>query len=305
VDYTHPLRRRVRGLGELTSAAIQPAVIRRGVVVGAHWWEAQPNFGDDLTRWLLPRYGIIPMHRPSADARLIAVGSILEALSPDYDGAIWGSGLILDREYPLPHAKVLALRGHLTRERVGADADVPLGDPGILVARRLRRPSARWDVGLVPHLDHRSHARFRSLAATPGVSVRVIDVRRSAPQAVREIAACRAIVSTSLHGLITADSYGIPATWTRLDPELGGGDFKFRDYESVITPGYSRFVPFTVHSSLPEILSHASAAPRATVAAVGDRLEAAIARLPEVLGELHRFPLGVMHVVGARPAAKP
>jgi hypothetical protein len=297
MDYTHPIRRRARGLRQLASAATQPATLRHGVVVGAHWWVGHPNFGDDLTQWLLPRYGVVPVHRRSAEARLAGVGSILESLPPDFDGAVWGSGLMHDRPYPLPKAKVLAVRGHLTRERIDAPEGVAVGDPGLLVARRVRRPALRWDVGLIPHADHRSHAAFLALAETPGLRVRVIDVHRTAWRTVREIGACAVVLTTSLHGLVTADAFGIPAVWTSLEPPLSGGAFKFLDYESVITPNASRFLAFDKRMTLREIVAHAAPAPRETVESVSDSLEMAIGRLPEALGALPRFPRGVPRVI--------
>jgi Polysaccharide pyruvyl transferase len=297
MDYTHPIRRRARGLRQIAVAATQPATLRHGVVVGAYWWVGHPNFGDDLTSWLLPRYGVVAVHRTSTEARLAGVGSILGSMPPHFDGAIWGSGLMLDQPYPLPRAKVLAVRGQLTRERIAAPEGVTLGDPGLLVARRIRRPAVRWDVGLIPHADHRSHAAFLALAETPGLRVRVIDVHRTASRTVREIGACAAVVTTSLHGLVTADAFGIPAVWTSLEPALSGGAFKFADYESVITPSTSRFLAFDERMTLAEMLAHATPAPRETVETASDALEAAIGRLPEVLGELPRFPQGVRHVI--------
>ncbi|WP_448006674.1 polysaccharide pyruvyl transferase family protein [Agromyces bauzanensis] len=284
----------------MSVAATQPATLRRGVVVGTRWWVGRPNFGDDLTPWLLPRYGIVPVHRPLTTARLAGVGSILEHLPPDFDGAIWGSGLMYDRPYPLPEAKVLAVRGQLTAERIGAPDGIALGDPGILVARRVRRPALRWDVGLIPHHDHCSHTAFLALAESRGLRVRIVDVHRTAAHTVREIGACGAVVTTSLHGLITADSFGIPAVWTSLEPQLSGGAFKFRDYESVITPSTSRYLAFNERMTLPEVLAHASVAPRATIESAGDRLEDSIRALPEVLGSLPRFPFGLPQVVAQR-----
>lgn len=305
MDYTHPIRRRARGLRQLAVAAAQPETIRHGVVVPAYWWVGRANFGDDLTPWLLPRYGVVAVHRRVAEARLAGVGSIIGQLPPHFDGAIWGSGLIEDRSYPLRAAKVLAVRGHLTRERIDAPESVALGDPGLLVARRVRRPAVRWDVGLIPHADHRSHAAFHALAEAPGLRVRVIDVRRTASRTVREIAACRAVVTTSLHGLVTADAFGIPAAWTTLDPPLSGGDFKFFDYESVITPGASRHVPFDERMKLPEILDRAATAPGTRVEAACDELEAAIRRLPAVVEDLPRFPAGVQRTLAGRVREDP
>lgn len=301
MEYMHPLRRRARGLRQIMTAAMQPEVIRRGVVVGAYWWDVYANFGDDLTSWLLPHYGVVPIHRRVSEARLVGVGSIVGALQPGYSGAIWGSGLSGDRAFPLPNARVLAVRGHLTRERIGEHEGVALGDPGLLVSRRIRRPPVRWDVGLVPHAVHRSHAAFASLAQTEGLRVRVVDVHRTASRTVREIAACNVIVTTSLHGLVTADAFGIPALWTSLEPPVYGGGFKFLDYESVVTPGSSRFVAFDERVALRELIAQAASAPRSTVDAASDALEGALHRLPEVLGGLPRFPGGIRQVITGRP----
>jgi len=300
MEYTDPIRRRSRALRQFAVAAAQPHVLSRGVAVGTYWWVAEPNFGDDLTQWILPRYGVVPVHRRAPEARLAAVGSILEVLEPDYDGAVWGSGLILDQPYPLPNAKVLAVRGYLTRERIGARPDVTVGDPGLLVSRRIRRPAKRWDVGLVPHGSHRGHSAFARLAQTPALRTHVIDVRGTASRTVRQIAACDVILTTSLHGLVVADAFGIPALWTQLEPPLGGGDFKFLDYESVVTPHSSRFTAFDERAALQDLIAQAVSAPRSTIERVCDDLEVALARLPEVLGDLPRFPRGIPQILAGQ-----
>jgi pyruvyltransferase len=41
---------------------------------------------------------------------------------------------------------------------------------------------------------------------------------------------CRIIVSSSLHGLIFAHAYGLPAIWIKLSDRLVGGEFKFHDH---------------------------------------------------------------------------
>ncbi|MRX43679.1 polysaccharide pyruvyl transferase family protein [Agromyces kandeliae] len=300
MTYTNPVRRRVRQLRRLAAAATHPAMWRGGVVVPATWWDGHPNFGDDLTPWLLPAYGVAPVHRVAGRARLSGVGSILEFLPGDFAGAVWGSGLMYGRRHPLPHAKVLAVRGHLTRELIGAPDDVALGDPGILVSRRVDRARVRWDVALVPHGHHRKHEPFMSMADAAGLRVHVVDVHQPAARVVREIAAADAVVTTSLHGLVTADAYGIPATWTMLEPALSGGPFKFHDYESVITPGSTRFAPFDEAAGLRGMLDAAGVAPRETVERASDDLERSIARLGDVVPGLPRFPFGAVGVLAGR-----
>ena len=293
MTYTNPVRRRLRGFRRVLGAARHPAMWRTGVVVPTYWWDGHPNFGDAMTSWLLPEYGVLPIHRVAGRARLSGVGSVLEFLPSHFDGAIWGSGLIRDHEYPLPDAHVLAVRGPLSRDRIGAPADVALGDPGILVARHLRRPAARWDVGLVPHGHHRSHAGFMGLAESAGARVRVIDVHQEAAAAVREIAACRVIVTTSLHGLVAADSFGIPAVWTTLDPPLEGGSFKFHDYEGALG-GATRYLPYEPGWTLAALRSAARPADADAVSRMGDGLIGSLSGLAAALGPLPRFPAGTV-----------
>jgi hypothetical protein len=292
VSYHDRWPRRARAARRLAQAALVPEVWRRGRVVPAYWWDGHPNFGDDLTPWLLPAYGVVPLHRVPQQALLAGVGSVLEFLPPEFDGAIWGSGLMSDAPHPLPRARVLAVRGALTRDRIEATGDIPLGDPGLLVSSLIRRSAARWDVGFVPHGHHRSHAGFAALAAaTPGS--RTVNVHQSARRAVREIAACRMIVTTSLHGLVSADAFGIPAVWTTLDPPLGGGDFKFRDYESAVTPGRTRHVAWTDDLPVAEFTSKAWSADADHVAHLADGLVRAVGVLAVEFPRLRRFPLGV------------
>ena len=283
----------MRAARRLAQAALVAEVWRRGRVVPAYWWDGHPNFGDDLTPWLLPAYGVVPVHRMPQQALLAGVGSVLEFLPHEFDGVIWGSGLMGDAPHPLPHARVLAVRGPLTRDRIGAAGTIAFGDPGLLVSRRMHRPTARWAVGFVPHGHHRSHPGFAVLAATTPGS-RVVNVHESARRAVREIAACRVIVTTSLHGLVTADAFGIPAVWTSLDPPLSGGDFKFRDYESAVTPGRTRHVTWVDGVQPAELTRLAWSADADRVAHLGDGLVRAIGRLEDELPGLRRFPLGAL-----------
>ena len=300
MNYSGPLARRLRQLRRIAIASTRPPMWRGGVVVPTEWWDGHPNFGDDLTPWLLPHYGVLPIHRVASRARLAGVGSILEFLPADWSGVVWGSGLMHGVPHPLKHARVLAVRGHLTRELVGAADDVAVGDPGILVGRLRPRPDRRWDVALVPHGHHRSHAPFLALAETAGYPVRVVNVHQSAERVIREIGASGAVITTSLHGLVTADAYGIPAAWTTLEPPLGGGAFKFEDYESVITPRATRFVRFDTGMSLADLVGYASAAPHETVEAACDALEASAALLPEALRAPGRFPRDLPRMLADR-----
>ena len=49
-----------------------------------------------------------------------------------------------------------------------------------------------------------------------------------------EILACEYIISSSLHGIIVANVYQIPAIWLRYSDKLSGDDIKFYDYFSSV-----------------------------------------------------------------------
>lgn len=274
--YQGTLRRRGRQVRRFAEALREPRARADGRIVPTYWWDGHPNFGDDLTPMLLPGLGVVPLYREPRDAALVGVGSLLEFLPRHWPGAIWGTGLMRDAAHPLPAATVLAVRGPLTAERLGLGDEPPYGDPGILVSRRIRRPASDGRIAVVPHGHHRSHAGLARLVARAGDAVRTVNVHQRARTAVREIAAARAVITTSLHGLITADAYGIPAVWTTLDPPLGGGNFKFRDYEAAVTPGRTRYRAFGELDALESAAEGAWAADPATVRQLGDGLEQAL-----------------------------
>lgn len=282
VGYTGRVRRGGRLAGRAARAMVTPQLYPRAVLVPSFWWEEKKNFGDLLTPLLLPRLGIVPRLVPAAESRLVGVGSLVQHLSADYDGVLWGTGLIHDVPTDLSGATCLALRGELTRDRLGNPSVQALGDPGLLLRNYVRRRSPRVDVGLVPHYRHRDDATLRRWVQEYASVCRVIDVRRGPVAVARQIAECATIVTTSLHGLIVADAFGIPGVWIRMPVELFGGDFKFADHETVARPCRRRGY------RLEELESLAEARARA-VPADQERIDESIAALVRSAGRLHEL----------------
>ncbi len=259
---------------------MHPRSYPRVGVIQAYWWDGHANFGDALTPWLLRQRGILPVLRSPHRARMIGVGSILEHLPTDFDGVVWGTGLIEDSARPLPRARVLAVRGALTRDRIGAAETVVLGDPGLLAADVVPRHEVEHELGFVPHISHFDSPEVRSLVQRHDPRVHVIDVRRGPSHVVREISRCHHVLSTSLHGLVVADSYGIPAAWARLAPDLIGSTYKFQDHESVVTPGWSRRLEFRVGDCVDSVIERTQPAAQDRVRESIEGLRATVSQLP-------------------------
>lgn len=280
--YTGRVRSQGREAERIVKAVLNPSCRPKAVLVPTYWWEKVKNFGDLLTPFLLRDFGIVPVLTPPAEAHLIGVGSLIQHLSADSEATLWGSGLIHDERIDLPGITCLALRGDLTRDRLGSPTVEALGDPGLLIADSVRRVGAWYDVGVVVHYVHAEDERLRRMISEYRGSLQVINVAQSPDAVAHQVASCRAIVSTSLHGVITADSLGVPATWVRMPRALAGGDFKFHDHETVVRPSRGRGVDFDGVTSLEELVEGAVAADPRAVERAKEGLRAAARRIPEV-----------------------
>lgn len=162
------------------------------------------------------------------------MGSILHHLPPDYDGYVLGAGKLYDWYQPqLQDAHVLALRGPLTA--AGYKGHPVLADPGILAPDLVTVETKLWSTGVIPHLTDTRLETMREFTSAPD-SV-VIHPWRDPLWVVRTIGECRRIVTSSLHGLIVADAFGIPRRFVyspTLDSPHEGGRFKFDDYSASI-----------------------------------------------------------------------
>lgn len=211
-------------------------------------WRRVRNFGDELSAWIMARLNVAYDAAEPRDANLVICGSVLEHLHPGWVGTVCGAGLLRETSTAdLSLARVVALRGKLTAARTrGLPKQPVLGDPGLLVSRWAPQIVAKHDLGVVPHWSD------DSLASRFPYGL-LIDPRRAPGDVIRDIGACKRVVSSSLHGLIVADSFGIPRR-AELFPDAGkpyeGGDFKYRDYASIYDthPHWGEFwrAPYTV-----------------------------------------------------------
>lgn len=200
------------------------------------WWTDAPNFGDLLAPWLAARMTRLPARYPRPKSHnYVAVGSIVGRANRR--STVWGSGSFGTerRSAFCSHARYTAVRGPLTRSRlndVGIACPPVYGDPALLVPWYFNpRPTQAHEVGVI--IRHSEH-NWRQLELSP--EIKVIDLGSGDVEAVIEqIVSCRRILSSSLHGLVLADTFGIPNAWLDTSTSSGGsrpngGEFKFYDY---------------------------------------------------------------------------
>ena len=153
---------------------------------------------------------------------------------------VWGTGFInyddCKGRFFKRDMEFLALRGELTRRNVermtGKTLDIPTGDAGILADRLLDElPEKRYDLGVIPHICDLKDPAAQALADRYENSV-LINVKDDPIEVVRQIAQCRTVLSSSLHGLIVADSFHVPNMHVVFDERLKGDGYKFDDYYS-------------------------------------------------------------------------
>ena len=204
------------------------------------WWKCHlgsGNFGDELSHVIVEKIiGRNVTYSPleSKEKCLLSVGSILH-FAKDGD-LILGSGF---RENPLLEKRfhtldVRAVRGPRTRDfllKMGIACPEVYGDPALLLSDlfpEFKEEKPIYDYIIIPNIGEIECFRCYKNVVLPTEPWYVV---------VRKIAQSKFVISSSLHGIIVAESFGIPArllkmTW--IEPLL-----KYQDYyESTSRPNF-------------------------------------------------------------------
>ena len=200
------------------------------------------NLGDSLGKvivtFLLDQKGIdIDAHIPRKK-HLFTVGSNIiggEYLQHYQNATIWGSGLLMEptgsmrllQRLSRRKLDIRAVRGPKTMkalERMGFRCPAVFGDPAILMPL-LFHPNVekKRKFTVIPQFYH--ECKFREEHPdTYCISMNTDDYQ----SVISEILASEIIYTSSLHGIILAEAYGVPAVFFRgLGKDI---DFKYLDY---------------------------------------------------------------------------
>ena len=214
--------------------------------INAFYYRQNSNFGDVLTPYLIKELFGIDIHHSTypRNCNFIGIGSVLEKLeeAPE-DVTVWGPGFMYEESsHVITKQNILAVRGKLSRARlVGLKKECPLGDPGLLVNKIYKPQPKMYKIGFIPHYVDRANENSKHIRSLPGVHF--IDIMQEPSTFINEVARCDYVISSSLHGLITAESLNIPNLHVMLSPKVFGLNFKFKDYYSAFNQDH-KYVDF-------------------------------------------------------------
>ena len=198
------------------------------------------NLGDTLAlpiiNFLLSKKEINIDKPISSKKHLFTVGS--GGLRSFQDTTIWGTGIMYDGLKGLwfekywhanhRHLDIRAVRGPLTREiflKLGHKCPEVYGDPGILMPLIYQPMNVEktHDYMIIPQYTSENEVR-KYIPDEMIISMNTNDYK----SVIDKIVSCKKVYSSSLHGIILAEAYGVPAVFFRgVIPIV---DFKYKDY---------------------------------------------------------------------------
>ena len=214
------------------------------------------NFGNLLARYIVEELSGKETVKYADDNayHLCSVGSVLTRNKICSNTIVWGSGFLSPQaQYKIVLTKIrqwfrrktgkpvyLAVRGEKTREillKAGYECPSVYGDPALLMPKiYYPKSSPKFKVGVILHWSQEKFVDMFSHIE----GVRLININRGYNEVtsfVDEVLSCESILSSSLHGLIIANAYGVPCVRLKIDGHSiakteGKDDFKFEDYLS-------------------------------------------------------------------------
>lgn len=163
--------------------------------------------------------------------KYVLTGSILSA--PIKNATIFGAGFVLaDEKFIAENVNVKGVRGIMTLNKLKDYMNVSkvlLGDPGLLLPFYYNpNPNKKYKVGVTPHIMDYERSKDSNHFV---IDLRMGDetISEAVERVIYQINQCESILSSSLHGLVVAKAYGIPAEHFHSASLIGDG-FKFRDF---------------------------------------------------------------------------
>lgn len=221
--------------------------------INLFYFNSVSNFGDILNLDILEKLSDHKIqHKCLEKADIVAIGSLLQAVvvpKIKFKNKInrilrkplivYGTGFIEDStdKNALRSLDVRAVRGKNSLEKlsklkhVKISKNVVIGDPGLLASLLIdsSKIEKKYDLGIIPHYVDAENPLLKKIKVKNSI---VLDIKQPPYILLSQMAQCKCIISSAMHGLIAADSLGIPNVRMILSDKITGGDYKYNDYYS-------------------------------------------------------------------------
>ena len=226
------------------------------------------NWGDDLNYYFishLTKRPIVFLHRFWLAKKLnfrnyLCIGTLMDAVNYSRESTIvWGTGVSgQDRLFTIPK-EIRSVRGKKSIEFL-QQKNMPypalVGDPALILPLfyQPKNKEKKYKLGIIPHVIDLEHPIIKQIQSENSNEVLIINLSKFEKwtDIIDQICSCESIASSSLHGLITSDTYGVPNCWIELSGKISGGHFKFYDYASSVNRTFNG--PITMHTNINQII---------------------------------------------------
>ena len=205
-------------------------------MINVHYFNPQSgigvnNFGDMLVPHIIKYISGEDVEYVPAltEGKVLCIGSeIANGRALQKNDIVWGYGANRKKEVILPDGvKLLATRGHFSAKLIKNGTPEAYGDPALLMPYIYRPKTLKqYDVGIIAHYID------KKLIKTKDPNVLIININNDPFEIIDKLNSCNTIISTSLHGCIVSEAYGIPVTWLKVSQRVIGMEFKWNDYFS-------------------------------------------------------------------------
>jgi autotransporter strand-loop-strand O-heptosyltransferase len=228
------------------------------------------NWGDVLSQFLLEHFSGKKLNKNDVfyfdegaymldkNGKIVGIGSSMKYVRKD--DYVWGTGCIDEHHVGNKPRKVYSVRGPLTRDvllKRGWDVPEIYGDPALLFPK-IYNPTIekKYKIGLIPHcVDFHSLEGLKAINHMEDMGIKIINVTAGIYEFIDQLKECEMIISSSLHGLIAADAYGIPNHRVKISKLLLGGEFKYLDHYASVKREHYEPLQLTETTTLDEVNS--------------------------------------------------
>jgi succinoglycan biosynthesis protein ExoV len=200
--------------------------------------DQQPNFGDELNRWLWPQLDPNLFHQDDSTV-FVGTGTLLNdklptRVEPAQNLVIFSTGA--GYEQPIkalpPTWKICCLRGPLSAQRLGLPPDKAITDGGLLIAKLFKPdPAAALKTVrpcFMPHIHSAKAASKSWQRICEQANISYIDPRWPIEAVLQAIDNSDLLLAEAMHGAIAADALRVP--WIPIISSPRIYPFKWQDW---------------------------------------------------------------------------